>query len=154
MLTHNLILLDWIWLYCGEFMADLGYLRKLCQKNKRQECFQSWLFGTTASPVTDLMLARMGLFVNSGDHWNWDICRVLITFFDRDNPLNYLLAFHSSKVVYALKKKRFVLCVSVLLAACTCACQKRASDHIIDGCEPLCGRWDLNSWPPEEQPCC
>jgi hypothetical protein len=29
--------------------------------------------------------------------------------------------------------------------------QKRASDLIIDGCEPPCGCWDLNSGPLEEQ---
>jgi hypothetical protein len=29
--------------------------------------------------------------------------------------------------------------------------QKRASDLITDGCEPLCGCWDLNSGPSEEQ---
>jgi hypothetical protein len=28
--------------------------------------------------------------------------------------------------------------------------QKRASDPIIDGCEPPCGCWDLNSGPLEE----
>ena len=29
--------------------------------------------------------------------------------------------------------------------------QKRALDPIMDGCEPLCGCWDLNSGPSEEQ---
>jgi hypothetical protein len=29
--------------------------------------------------------------------------------------------------------------------------QKRASDLITDGCEPLCGCWELNSGPLEEQ---
>ena len=36
-----------------------------------------------------------------------------------------------------------------------CSClqthQKRASNFITDGCEPLCGCWDLNSGPLEEQ---
>ena len=32
------------------------------------------------------------------------------------------------------------------------ACQKRPSDPLIDGCEPLCGCWELNSGPLEEQP--
>ena len=32
------------------------------------------------------------------------------------------------------------------------ACQKKASDLIIDGCEPPCGCWELNSGPLEEQP--
>jgi hypothetical protein len=31
-------------------------------------------------------------------------------------------------------------------------CQKRASDHTIDGCEPPCGCWDLNLGPLDEQP--
>lgn len=30
-------------------------------------------------------------------------------------------------------------------------CQKRASDPSIDGCEPLCGCWELNWGPLEEQ---
>ena len=29
--------------------------------------------------------------------------------------------------------------------------QERVSDLIMDGCEPLCGCWDLNSGPSEEQ---
>ena len=36
-----------------------------------------------------------------------------------------------------------------------CSClqthQKRAPDHITDGCEPPYGRWELNSGPLEEQ---
>ena len=36
-------------------------------------------------------------------------------------------------------------------ALCTPACQKKASDLSIDGCEPLCGCWALNSEPLEEQ---
>ena len=32
------------------------------------------------------------------------------------------------------------------------ACQKRASDLIIDGCEPPCRCWELNSEPLEELP--
>jgi hypothetical protein len=36
-----------------------------------------------------------------------------------------------------------------------CSCpqilHKRASDFVIDGCEPPCGCWDLNSGPLEEQ---
>ena len=30
--------------------------------------------------------------------------------------------------------------------------QKRAPDLIMDGCEPPCGCWELNSGPQEEQP--
>ena len=30
--------------------------------------------------------------------------------------------------------------------------QKRAPDPIVDGCEPPCGGWELNSRPLEEQP--
>ena len=36
------------------------------------------------------------------------------------------------------------------LSAYTPPCQKRESDHI-DGCEPPCGHWDLNSGLLEEQ---
>lgn len=28
--------------------------------------------------------------------------------------------------------------------------QKRVPDFIVDGCEPLCGSWDLNSGPLKE----
>jgi hypothetical protein len=34
---------------------------------------------------------------------------------------------------------------------CTPACQKRTSDHIVDGYEPQCGCWELKSGPLEEQ---
>jgi hypothetical protein len=37
------------------------------------------------------------------------------------------------------------------LSSYTAACQKRASAHITDGCEPPCGCWELNSGPLEEQ---
>ena len=36
-------------------------------------------------------------------------------------------------------------------AACTSACQKRASDPNVGGYEPPCGCWELNSGPLEEQ---
>jgi hypothetical protein len=39
-----------------------------------------------------------------------------------------------------------------VLSKYTPACQKRASDLNSDGCEPLCGCWELNSGPLEEQP--
>jgi hypothetical protein len=38
------------------------------------------------------------------------------------------------------------------LFACIPVCQKRASDPIIDDCEPPCGFWELSSGPLEEQP--
>jgi hypothetical protein len=44
----------------------------------------------------------------------------------------------------------FILCMSTLFV-CTPTCQKRASDPSIDGFEPLCGCWELNSGPLEEQ---
>ena len=39
------------------------------------------------------------------------------------------------------------------LVHCSCpqTLQKRASDFVMDGCEPPCGCWDLNSGPLEEQ---
>ena len=37
------------------------------------------------------------------------------------------------------------------LSACTPSYQKRASEPSIDGCEPPCGCWELNSGPLEEQ---
>ena len=47
------------------------------------------------------------------------------------------------------KKDLFIICkytVAVFQIP-----QKRASDFIIDGCEPPCGCWDLNSGPSAEQ---
>ena len=37
------------------------------------------------------------------------------------------------------------------LSECTPECQKRASDHPIDGYEPPCGCWELNSRLLDEQ---
>ena len=37
------------------------------------------------------------------------------------------------------------------LSACTPSYQKRASEPSIDGCEPPCGCWELNSGPLENQ---
>jgi hypothetical protein len=34
---------------------------------------------------------------------------------------------------------------------CILVCQKRASDLVIDGCEPPCSYWGLNAGPLEEQ---
>ena len=38
-----------------------------------------------------------------------------------------------------------------VLPACMPAGQKRAPDLIIDGCQPPCDCWELNSGPLEEQ---
>jgi hypothetical protein len=46
---------------------------------------------------------------------------------------------------------KIYLCIMSALSACTPACQKRASDPIIDDCEPPCGCWEMNSGPLEEQ---
>jgi hypothetical protein len=46
--------------------------------------------------------------------------------------------------------KRFIYYVYSVLLACMPAGQKRAPDPITDGCEPLCGCWELNSGPLEE----
>jgi len=46
--------------------------------------------------------------------------------------------------------KIYLFMYSILPAYVT-AGQKRAPDLITDGCEPPCGRWDLNSGPLEEQ---
>ena len=53
--------------------------------------------------------------------------------------------------LFVLKKIYvFILCIWVHCSHLQ-TCQKRASDPIIDGCEPPCGCWDLNSRPLEEQ---
>jgi hypothetical protein len=57
------------------------------------------------------------------------------------------------KPIFAyLKKDLFIFMYMNSLSACTSECKKRASDHIIDGFEPPCGGWELNSGPSEEQP--
>ena len=40
---------------------------------------------------------------------------------------------------------------TIALSACTPVCQKRTSDHTIDGYGPLHWCWELNSGPLEEQ---
>ena len=45
----------------------------------------------------------------------------------------------------------FIYYVYNILSICMPASQKRALDFIIDGCEPPCGCWELNSGPLEEQ---
>jgi hypothetical protein len=47
---------------------------------------------------------------------------------------------------------RFIYYVYSVLPVCMPAGQKRAPDLIIDGCEPPCGCWELNSGPLEKQP--
>jgi hypothetical protein len=41
------------------------------------------------------------------------------------------------------------VCMSALFA-CMPEWEKRASDPTVNGCEPLCGCWELNSGPLEE----
>jgi hypothetical protein len=51
-------------------------------------------------------------------------------------------------------KKRFIyLFIYYMSVHCSCLqkLQKRESDLVIDGCEPPCSCWDLNSAPSEEQ---
>ena len=47
-------------------------------------------------------------------------------------------------------KYLFIYYVYNILSVCMPAGQKRAPD-LIDGCEPPCGCWELNSGPLEEQ---
>ena len=56
------------------------------------------------------------------------------------------LSTHFLKKVYS-----FIYYVYSILPACAPAPQKRALDLIIDGCEPPCGCWKLNSGPLEEE---
>jgi len=46
---------------------------------------------------------------------------------------------------------RFIYYVYNILPACMPAGQKKALNLIIDGCEPPCGSWELNSGPLKEQ---
>jgi hypothetical protein len=47
------------------------------------------------------------------------------------------------------KKKLFIIIFKYTVSVFRY--QKRVSDLIMDGCEPLCGCWDLNSGPLEQQ---
>jgi hypothetical protein len=55
------------------------------------------------------------------------------------SPLSLSLSLSLSLYVYSV------------LPAYVLTCQKRAPDPIIDGCEPPCGCWELNSGHLEEQ---
>jgi hypothetical protein len=54
-------------------------------------------------------------------------------------------------VVEGLKKKKDVFIFICKHCSYLQTHRMRASDLITDGCEPLCGYWDLNSEPLEEQ---
>ena len=60
---------------------------------------------------------------------------------------------HKTQVLYFLflffKKKILFKYMSML--SCLQIHQKRLLDPIIDGCEPPCDCWELNSGPPEKQ---
>jgi hypothetical protein len=61
---------------------------------------------------------------------------------------------HEAAILYFLvvAVSRFIyLCTMSALSAYTPACQKRASDLIMDGCELQCGCWELNSGHLKEQ---
>jgi hypothetical protein len=47
----------------------------------------------------------------------------------------------------------FIICIYVLYVYTVAVFrhQKRESGLVTDGCDTPCGRWDLNSGPPEEQ---
>jgi hypothetical protein len=53
--------------------------------------------------------------------------------------------------MYLLKKISLLCKVYRVFPACKSAGQKRVPDIIIDGYEPPCGCWELNSGPLEEQ---
>jgi hypothetical protein len=55
-------------------------------------------------------------------------------------------------VIFKIFSKRFINYVYSGLPVYMPAGQKRTPDLIIDGCEPPCGCWELNSGPLEEQP--
>jgi hypothetical protein len=53
---------------------------------------------------------------------------------------------------YQTDPRIFFFFLSKYSSASIAACQKRASDSFIDGCEPPCRCWGLNSGPLKEQP--
>jgi hypothetical protein len=63
--------------------------------------------------------------------------------------LFYFILFYFI-LFYFILSDSFVLYKSVYYC-CFRTHGKRASDPITDGCEPLCGCWELNSEPLEEQ---
>ena len=62
---------------------------------------------------------------------------------------------HSAFVSFAFSFFFFKIYLFIYLMYVHCHClqtpQKRESDFITDGYEPLCGCWDLDSGPSEEQ---
>ena len=64
--------------------------------------------------------------------------------------LSHLTVSTYDKISFFPFLKEFLF--NVWVSACTPACQKRAQDFTIDGCEPPCNCWELNSRPLEGQP--
>ena len=63
--------------------------------------------------------------------------------------LSHLTVSTYDKISFFPFLKEFLF--NVRVSACTPACQKRAQDFTIDGCEPPYGCQELNSGPLEEQ---
>ena len=80
------------------------------------------------------MVVSLHVFVG-----NWIFLGPLLT------PVNY-----TCSVPACLGPKIYLLLCKYTVADFRCT-QKRASDLITGGCELLCGCWDLNSGPSEEQ---
>jgi hypothetical protein len=55
----------------------------------------------------------------------------------------------SEHISFFLKIYLFIICK--VHCSCLQTLQKRVSDFVMDGCEPPCGCWDLNSGLSEEQ---
>lgn len=74
-------------------------------------------------------------------------------------PWHKLFSFYMSHIMQYLSFCTWIILfffkiyLFVIYKYCCClqTHQKRASDLITDGCESLCGSWDLNSGPLEEQ---
>jgi hypothetical protein len=72
----------------------------------------------------------------------------------------YSVAYNTFQVYVSITELSFCslrffldfICLFIMYTAfCLPAGQKRVPDLIIDGCEPPCGGWGLNSGPLEEQ---
>ena len=63
----------------------------------------------------------------------------------------HMTTVHGFHFFLSFFKDLFIYYVYNILPLCMLAGQKRAPDLFIDGCEPPCGCWEMNSGPLEEQ---
>jgi len=95
--------------------------------------------------VSDIeVVSKRSEIEDAAGHWisMQDSSRCSCTFYIKHTELSKPIYFY-----FSLFK---IYDVYSILPACMLTGQKRAPDLTIDGCEPLCGYWELNSGPLEQ----